>query len=313
MRSIGLLCGLAAVASLLAPAKADTTVFVNSSSSVAVDGTIPTGWALNSFDDNGNIVTSGPFLGTTGFVTGPGTPPLGTGSAQLFTEPAGPDPDPSNPGAGGAAAIATDQFDGTSLSSITALSFSAYMKSNGPVNNQQFPYLIVTIDTGGLDTSGNGNTNQIDTLTFEPPYQTPATGNGALPLNQAADPQTWQTWNAYIGGYWDGDMYVTTGYGGFDDVDSLAEFEAIYPDATIAYGGYAGLGGIALQTGFADSTSDFDGYVNFFTIGIGTDTTTFEFGTSATTPLPASLWGGSALFAAMGIAMLIGKRRAAAI
>ena len=61
------------VPALEAVSRADSTVVVTPSNM--------NGWALNSFDDNGNIVTSGPFLGTAALVTGIATPPLGVGSA----------------------------------------------------------------------------------------------------------------------------------------------------------------------------------------------------------------------------------------
>jgi hypothetical protein len=157
-----------AVLSVLACAMGGT--WATADSTVNVTPSNMNEWTLNSFDGNGTIVNSGPYYGTAAMTTGPATPPIGTGSAHLAT-PAG--------AADGAAAIATESYDTTLLSSITSLSYSTYDVTN---NGQQFPYLAISIDTGAIDNSGNGNTNQLDTLFFEPPYQQgTATGNGSLP------------------------------------------------------------------------------------------------------------------------------------
>ncbi len=165
------------------------------------------------------------------------------------------------------------------------------MANNGPVNGQQFPYLAITINTGAVDTTGNGNTNSLDTLFFEPPYQQPSTGNPNLPNQGPSNLNQWQVWNAYVGGFWDNGFGTeanpenvgTPGSG----VEPLLAFKAAYPDATIAAGDLPGLGGIAMQVGFADSTSQFDGYVDDFTIGIGGVNTTYDF-EPASVPEPAS-------------------------
>ena len=45
------------------------------------------GWSFQSFDGNFAPVSSGNYLGTAQMVNGPGTPPFGTGSANLATNP----------------------------------------------------------------------------------------------------------------------------------------------------------------------------------------------------------------------------------
>lgn len=246
------------------------------------------GWTLNSFDDNGNIVNSGPYLGTAAMAPGPATPPLGTGSAHLATPVGAGD---------GAAAIATENYDGTLLSSITSLSYSAYDVNNAP-NDQQFPYLAVSIDTHTKD--GNGN-EVFDTLFFEPPYQTPGSGNPSLPDQGATVQNVWQSWNAFVGGWWDNNGVAGPGTG----VEPLSAFLAAYPNATIANGGYPGLGGIALQVGFASSGDTFDGYVDDFTIGINGVDTTYNFDPSPA-PEPAELVG---LLGMGGVGLLLVTRR----
>jgi hypothetical protein len=281
-----------AVLSVLACAMGGT--WATADSTVNVTPSNMNEWTLNSFDGNGTIVNSGPYYGTAAMTTGPATPPIGTGSAHLAT-PAG--------AADGAAAIATESYDTTLLSSITSLSYSTYDVTN---NGQQFPYLAISIDTGAIDNSGNGNTNQLDTLFFEPPYQQgTATGNGSLPVQATPQQGEWQTWNAFVGGYWDNgfgspipiDQVGNPGTG----VEPLTAFLAAYPDATIANGGLPGLGGIAMQVGFESSGDTEDGYVDNFTIGINGVNTTYNFDPDATVPLPASAWSGLALLGGLGL------------
>jgi hypothetical protein len=218
------------------------------------------GWTLNSFDNNGAIVNNGPYFGTAAMATGPATPPLGIVSAHLAT-PAG--------GGDGAAAIATEQFDGTLLSSITSLSYWTYDFTN---NGQQFPYLAISIN---FNDPNNPNPSP-DTLFFEPPYQQPSTGNPLLPDQGPTVQNTWQNWNAFIGGFWDNNGTAGAGTGG-PPVEPLSAFVATYPLATIANGGFPGLGGIAMQVGFGSSGETEDGNVDAFTIGVAGVDTTYNF------------------------------------
>ena len=241
---------------------------ISRANTIVVSPTNMHGWTLNSFDENGAIVNSGSYDGTAAMVTGPATPPLGVGSAELAT--------PVGAGDGGAA-IATESYDGTLLNSVTALSYSTYDVTN---NGQQFPYLAISI----AQNDGSGKT---DTLFFEPPYQQPATGNPALPDQGRPVQNQWQTWNAFVGGYWDNNGIGNPGTaeGSNPGVEPLAAFEAAYPLATIANGGYTGLGGIAMQVGFASGTAE--GYVDAFTIGVAGVNTTYNFEPAAV-PEPAS-------------------------
>ena len=70
---------------------------------------------------------------TQGFVSGPATPPLGSGSYQL-----------SVPGTWEFEALILDSLAGTRLDAITKLSYSTYLRVAGAA-----PYLIFALDLNG--------------------------------------------------------------------------------------------------------------------------------------------------------------------
>jgi hypothetical protein len=224
------------------------------------------GWSFFSLDDT----FDGPQVGSIGaMVSGPATPPLGTGSAELST---------ITGGGGGGVGITTGAFDGTLLSSITSLSYQAYNFAN---NGQQFPYLALNVNLN----DGSGNQ---DTLFFEPPYQTTATGGPGVVNQETPGMNQWQSWNAGIGSFWDNNNVLGTG--GYGLVGSLAAFEATFPNATIADSAapFSMIDGITLQVGFASDGETFTGYVDDVTIGTATGTTTYDFEPAAV-PEPATM------------------------
>ena len=77
-----------------------------------------------------------PNTASVAFVPGPGTPPLGSGSARL------------SPGADGgdSAQLRNPNYSGTLASSLTALSYSTYATGG---SGGQSPYIILQIDTDG--------------------------------------------------------------------------------------------------------------------------------------------------------------------
>lgn len=100
----------------------------------AANLTAPAGGGWLFYDDNTDTYNNTPgVLGS--FVTGPGTPPLGAGSAQVTI-----------PG-GGRTNLSTYQFAGTPLESITQLGFSA---STTVAANP--PYIVMNVDFNLSDT-----------------------------------------------------------------------------------------------------------------------------------------------------------------
>jgi PEP-CTERM motif len=245
---------------------------------ILVDPSNLNGWVPTLTDSNG-VPTSNPSSlgnsGSVGFVTGPATPPLGTGSLNLL---AGND----SSGNSGSAQVYNNNYSGVLLSSLTSLSYSTYVTSN---NGQQFPYLKLNVDLTG--------TGDYDQLFFEPPYQTPSTGNPALPDQGATALNTWQNWNALTGGWWDNnDVLGPSGMPG-TGVASLAAFLAQYPNAIIEnvpnlFGAGANANAVTLQFGYADPGSSYNGYVDNFTIGVNGASTTYNFDPNPA-PEPASL------------------------
>jgi len=232
-------------------------------------------WAFANSD--GNLVVGNNPTGVGGMVYGPGTPPIGIGSANLATGN-------GTSGGDGGEELSTTGYAGVALSSLTALNYSTFVTQN---NGSQFPYLVLEIATGlsGVDA--------YDQLFFEPPYQTPGTGNPSLPNQGATGLNEWQSWNALVGGLWDNDGIAGCGSPG-SGVSSLASciaaIEALGGDPTIANtrgnGDLDGVGGIYFQVGESDPTDIFNGYVDDFTIGVNGVDTTYNFDPVAE---PASL------------------------
>jgi len=267
---------------------------------VLVDPMNLNGWVPVIRDANGDLGNNP--TGVVAFVTGPATPPLGIGSLNLQTGNG-----TTHMGGDGSAQIDTSNFDGTLLSTLSALSYSTYVTSN---NGQQFPYLKLNVALN----DGSGNYDQ---LFFEPPYQTPGSGNSGLPDQGLPALNTWQTWNALEGGWWDNGWtdssnvyHNVLGTGGLDLVAPLSTFLALYPNATIqalpdGYGTGVPAPGVSLRVGFASAGDVFNGYVDNFTIattiGQTTQTTTYDFDPAPVVPEPAALtlWG-------IGIAVLAG-------
>jgi hypothetical protein len=229
------------------------------------------GWAFVTTDSSGNPVANGNIAQ---MVTGPATPPQGTGSAQLAT--------PNGQGDGSAQLGNYTSFNGMTLSSLTTLSYSTYDTVN---NGSQFPYLRIYL-------------NNNDALYFEPPYQTPSTGNSSLPDQGTPQLNTWQTWNALGGGWW-ADNPSFAGAGG-DNVKSLNAYLLLNPGVLIE--------GIRFAVGYASYGETFNGYVDNFTIGTAAGTTTYDF-EPAPVPEPTTMVAGALLLLPFGASTLRLLRR----
>jgi Lamin Tail Domain len=221
---------------------------------------------------------------TVEFVFGPGTPPLGRGSAELRVGSDGdnaaelrqpnynlvalPNPSPTPPAA----------------NELTALAYSTYAQSGG--SGGQTPYLILNIDNNndGVFNIASGD----DQLFFEPVYQ-----NGTYPTvdpsvvipNQCGanpacvTPGEWQTWDALGGGWW----ALSAGTFG-PPLTTLEFYRQTHPNARIINSG-SGLGGVRVVAGFgAGAWDDFVGNVDNFQIGVGPDTTVYDFEPQAPPP-----------------------------
>lgn len=224
-----------------------------SAATVVVRPSAMDSWATQTRDPGGVPVASNdPYChGSVNFVTGPATPPLGVGSAELKT---------GNGTTGGdcSAELRNSAYSGVKLNSLTGLSYWTYDVTN---NGQQFPYLELNIDTTGTGASPD------DALFFEPPYQSSSNGGTDCAHQAVTAMNTWQQWDALHGCWWsnDGDLNPGTGTG------TLADYLAVYPNATIVNSSSGG--GVHLVVGFASPGDQFDGNVDAFTI----DSTTYDF------------------------------------
>ena len=189
--------------------------------------------------------------GVVEFVGGPGTAPLGLGSARLFTGSAGD----------GLVELCDASAAGVRLDELTELGFSTWATSSS-ADGKLVPSLALDVDH-----DGNGAAD--DTIHFEPAWQNPVDGNAALPDQGAVALGTWQSWDALAGGWWSESALDGSSRG--SGVKALADYLAVAPEATIVFGVCLGLGG-----GLASDV--LDGNVDAFTMGVsGAEATTSDF------------------------------------
>jgi hypothetical protein len=211
---------------------------------------------------------------TSSFVSGPATPPLGTGSLQFQI------------GADGSQfIILRDDADivGTSLTDLSALSYSTYQQN---YENGQAVYLSLVLSNG-------------DKLFFEPIYQTGTYGGDPVPnqcpgVTNCAGLNQWQTWNALTGGWWANSGFELSAGG--PPVFTLADYAADTPGVTIS--------AIRLSAGAGGTWGDFKGNADALTVGTTSGSTTFDFETGNLVPEPRyTAWFG------IGMALLAGAAR----
>jgi hypothetical protein len=244
LRITGVVTGLAAIfAFTMGPAFAAGSV-----TEVTKDG--QGGWHKQVTSPDGSVT----------FVPGPDTPPIGDGSAHLTTGTHGDE----------SAQLRNTGYKGKKLSDLSKLSYWTYVHQN---NGQQFPYLILNIDT-----NNNGHTDQL--LFFEPPYQSSGSGGVDCAHQHATAIDIWQGWDA-LSGCWYA-INSSTGdptYGGPGTAsDSLAGYESQNPHAKIVNSD-SGLGGVRLLVGFASPDDRFDANVDSFRIAFGDAGKVFDFDT----------------------------------
>jgi uncharacterized repeat protein (TIGR01451 family) len=237
---------------------------LTASAQVVVTPANPQGWQFTASSGVGNVPPPASYLAP-GFET----PPLGIGSVHL------------TPGQDGNDSAQTRQtlYSGTLLSAITALSYSTFTEVDG--SGGQSPYIILDIDT-------NGDTTVDDRLFFEPVYQTGAYSGDPVPNQGALVTDTWQTWNARIGGWW---SFNAATFG--PPLVTLDTYIAANPTARIMNPGANG--GVRIVTGGgAGAWDNYLGAADNFTIGVSGVNTTYDFEPAASTIItvtPAALDG----------------------
>ncbi|HVW67070.1 MAG TPA: LamG-like jellyroll fold domain-containing protein [Candidatus Peribacteraceae bacterium] len=230
-----LICALGAylLATNIAKALAATTV---------ITPTTMDGWTLQP---SGNASGS--------LVTGPATPPAGSGSMRLSVGPNGND----------GIQLRNTSFSGTKLTDLTQLSYSTYVTHN---SGCQAPYIVLDVDT-------NHNGTPDDLLFFEPCYQNGSYTGATVPNQGNVTLNTWQQWNALTGGWWS----LNAGNGG-PPLVTLAQYAASHSGATIVNSGTGSLGGLRVDAGFgAPPWNNFVGNVDNVTVGVRGLTTTYNF------------------------------------
>jgi hypothetical protein len=185
--------------------------------------------------------------GSSSFVTGPATAPLGIGSLQFTTSDVH-----------ASAQLFNYSYIGTPLANFNAMSYSAYRASSSTNPTTQTIALALEVDVNGSSTAGG-----LATLIFEPDYQ--AGGNGAMKTD------TWQSWDAYDGGnaVWWATEDIPGAPVAYNTFVSWSTILAANPDAII-------VGGVGFFVG-SGWDGQFTGYADALTIGVGGNTTTYNF------------------------------------
>ena len=219
------------VATLAMAPGSNTEVIIQSDISTQPINTAPLKpWTLFTRDSGSGVM-----------VTGPATPPGGTGSFRMST-----------PLSNYKATLFNFEHIGTPLSSINAIAYSTY-RTAGEL--QQVAALNIAVDFNGPDVAGG-----FATLVFEPVYNIdqPAVVSGV-----------WQRWNAFSGGaatWWS--SKDIPGVCAFTCYKTWNEIITANPNATI-------LGGVGINQGGGNAglTSSVDN----FTLGYGTNSVTYDF------------------------------------
>jgi hypothetical protein len=212
---------------------------------VVVRDSSPDGWQVQ------HSTCGGPPTGSQMMESGPASPPMGSGSREFRI---GPDGDSFE-------TYRQAGYLGTLLDDLTALEYSTYVETGGG----QAPYLILNIDHDGDNVLD-------DQLFFEPVYQTGTYGGDPVPNQGAVTVNTWQTWDALVGGWW---ALEDLTFG--PPLVTIESYVDEHPNARIINTA-TGQGGIRIATGCgAGAWDNFVGNADAFTIGVNGAETTFDF------------------------------------
>ena len=214
------------------------------------------------------------------FVSGPAPTPLGSGSARFQIG--------SNGDSYGG--FRSSDFHGVRLDTITSLGYSTYVSDFA---DGQAPFMNLSLDADGDGDFDSANSDDT-TLFFEPVYQTGGYSGETVPPQGLGGSQPvaldqWQTWDALIGGWWDGT--------GGPPLVTIASFLASHPNATIISPG-SGLGGLAVRAGCGGAAwADFVGNLDNVTVGVDDNERRFDFEANPTstttvevTPISLGNW-----------------------
>jgi uncharacterized repeat protein (TIGR01451 family) len=194
--------------------------------------------------------------GDTGFQLGPGSPPLGAGSALITV---GSDGDSFN-------SFRYTGANGVALTSLTELGYSTYVQVDG--SGGQAAYLLLNIDY-------NGDDQLEDQLFFEPVYQNGTYGGDPVPNQGNVATGTWQTWDALAGGWWS----ANDGFGG-PPLHTLAGYATLHPTARIINTN-TGQGGLRVAAGCGGAAwANFVGNFDAVRVGVSGTTNQFDFETT---------------------------------
>jgi len=195
-----------------------------------------------------------------GFVNGPATPPLGNGSLKFNVPPGVNFP-------GDFVRFRNGQYSGTSLSSLTELSYDTYIEARDTIVDIHFIVMLSDI---------NGDGTAEHNLVFDPRYQNSNFIKGTMPDQGFSHVHEWQSWDALHGGWYYGGG-VTTDPDHEGPFFTLAEYLSQYPNATIRNDAAKGGPAIRLTAGGVVFKPNFYGSIDNFMIGVNGITTAYDF------------------------------------
>ncbi len=232
----------------------------------------PTKWFF--YNDNNDSINNA--LG--GFVNGPATAPLGTGSAQVTLD-----------AVNNRTNLATYAFSSTTLANITELKFSAYSHS-GVAGPTESPYLVFNVSFTGADTWQKR-------LVYVP------SANGAVPQD------AWNTFDAINGGsaMWTWSGYVANGNmwpdGNTSEYRTWNQLKAAFPNISVRKTD-SFMGVRVGEPGPTAYVGNMDKFVIGIKAGLNTHTKTFDFepttqggGGDGGSPAPAAAPQGNGMVA----------------